>query len=291
MFAISITNCVNAVTFVRCKLCTPLYALCSMHWCTPVCELWASSALIDQIVGWALPSFDQIWPHRPPPRCHNLVNHITYTDQKARRSRGQVLNKLSSRLVSHLRMSLNIISEWVNQVTHVTQVKLPQGDRGGASRADQYRWPEGCSLSGSWILVSLLLGLSLVQSNTMWGHKTIFITNSMMLVANRCILPEGALKCSDGRGRSGDVENARLNHSTFAVWRPAIQDPVILTEFIHKTCFRHYVCFELICLICVSCFKDICSFCFCFNYVCISVFLFWLSIMSVHFFSVFIMSA
>ena len=78
-----------------------------------------------------------------------------------------------------------------------------------------------------------------------------YLTNSMMLVANRCLLPEGALKSSDGGGRSGDVENARLDHSTFAVRRPAIQDPIILTEFLHKTCLRHYVCFELICLISV----------------------------------------
>ena len=91
----------------------------------------------------------------------------------------------------------------------------------------------------------------------MWGHKATFITNSMMLVAKQIfsLSPEGALKSSDGGGRPGDVENARLDHSTFAVWRPAIQDPVILTEFIHKTCLRHYVCFELICLICVSCLR------------------------------------
>ena len=75
----------------------------------------------------------------------------------------------------------------------------------------------------------------------------------MMLLAKQIfsLSPEGALKSSDGGGRPGDVENARLDHSTFAVWRPAIQDPVILTEFIHKTCLRHYVCFGLICLISV----------------------------------------
>ena len=60
-------------------------------------------------------------------------------------------------------------------------------------------------------------------------------------------LPEGALKSSDSGRRSGDVKNARLHHPSFAVRRPAIQDPVILTECFHRMCmFR--VCLLGLCL-------------------------------------------
>ena len=40
----------------------------------------------------------------------------------------------------------------IKSVCEKSLLKLPPGDRGGASRADQCRWPEGCSLSGSCIL-------------------------------------------------------------------------------------------------------------------------------------------
>ena len=62
----------------------------------------------------------------------------------------------------------------IKSVCEKSLLKLPPGDRGGASRADQCRWPEGCSLSGSWILnIDAFFQVKLRQSReeNRWWQK------------------------------------------------------------------------------------------------------------------------
>ena len=107
-------------------------------------------------------------------------------------------------------------------------------------------FPGGCKIGGgsgnpllSAVRCYLHLGwcyLHICGATSIWDGAT--------SICDGIPLPEGALKCSYGGRRSGDVKDARLHHSPFAVRRPAIQDPVILTECLHKIYTRHDACFS-----------------------------------------------
>ena len=76
----------------------------------------------------------------------------------------------------------------------------PDG-RGGVSQAVQCRSPADCSLSGSWVATIS------VDKTEPFGATTFFSPK----IQNP---PERALKSSDCRRRSSDVEDARLHHTT-----------------------------------------------------------------------------